>query len=104
MGHSVRYDQINNITNVILVEDHITTVLVLSIDQHWVRRFLDRHPELYKAKQKLLELERKFIYDSNVILNWFERFQVLRKKYSVQNENIWNFDEIEFRVDVEKSQ
>ena len=41
MRHSVRYDQINNITNVILIKDHITTVPAFSIDQHWIRRFLD---------------------------------------------------------------
>ena len=31
IGHSVRYDQINNIANVILAEDHITTAPVPSI-------------------------------------------------------------------------
>ena len=74
MRHSVRYDQINNITNVILVKDHITTTPALSIDQHWIRRFLDRHPEFHKTKQKFLELERKLVHDSDAILNWFERF------------------------------
>ena len=69
MGHSVRYDQISSVTNVILVQDHITTTSTSSVDHHWTQCFLDRHPELYKTKQKPLELERKFIHDSDVILN-----------------------------------
>ena len=88
MRHSVRYNQISSVTNVILVQDHITTTSVSSIGHHWTQRFLDRHSELYKVKQKSLELERKLVHDSDVILNWFERFQVFREKYSVQNEDI----------------
>ena len=104
IGHTIRYDQINSITNTILVEDHTNNDSVSSVDHHWIRRFLNRHPELYKVKQKSLELERKFVHDSGVLLDWFERFRQLRERYSVQNEDIWNFDETDFRIDVEKSQ
>ena len=57
IGHSVRYDQISNAVNVILLQDHIITVSVISVSSHWTRRFLDRHSELHKTKQKSLELE-----------------------------------------------
>ena len=64
---------------------------------------MNRHPELYKAKQKPLELERKLVHDPNMIQNWFERFKVFREKYNVFDEDIWNFDETDFRIKVEKS-
>jgi hypothetical protein len=39
-----------------------------------------------------------------VISNWFKRFQRLQEKYSVQKEDIWNFDETGFQIGVGKSQ
>ena len=104
IDHSVRYDQINNVTNAILLQDHITDTPASSVGSKWARRFLDRHSELYKVKQKSLELERKLVHDSDAILNWFERFQAFKKRYSIQNVDIWNFDEIDFQIDVGKSQ
>ena len=104
IGHTIRYDQISSLANAILAEDHTNNDSASSVDHHWARRFLNRHPELYKVKQKPLELERKLVHDSGVLLDWFERFRQLRERYSVQNENIWNFDETGFRIGVGKSQ
>ena len=39
-----------------------------------------------------------------MIQNWFERFQTLRERYNVFNEDIWNFDETDFQIGVKKSQ
>jgi hypothetical protein len=55
-------------------------------------------------KQKPIELKRKLAYDPAVILNWFERFQALRKQFGVLDEDIWNLDETGFRIGVRKSQ
>jgi hypothetical protein len=73
------------------------------VSDHWPRRFLDRYPELYKIKQKLIELKRKLTHDPTVILNWFERFQTLRTQFGVLNKDIWNFDKTGFRIDIRKS-
>jgi Tc5 transposase DNA-binding domain len=104
IGHSVRYDQISSVANAILAADHTDSGSVPSVGSHWARRFLSRHPELHKAKQKPLELERKLAHDSEVLLNWFQRFQQLQEQYAVQKEDIWNFNETDFRVNVGKSQ
>jgi hypothetical protein len=39
-----------------------------------------------------------------VLKNWFGRFQALRERYGVFNEDIWNFDETGFQIGVGKSQ
>jgi Tc5 transposase DNA-binding domain len=89
IGHSVRYDQISRVANA-------NSDPASSVGQHWARRFLSRHPELYRVKQKPLELERKLAYNPEVLSNWFERTRQLQKKYAVQTEDIWNFDETGF--------
>jgi DDE superfamily endonuclease/Tc5 transposase DNA-binding domain len=104
IGQAVRYDWISHVANAILAEDHTDDDLPPSVGSHWARRFLNRHPELHKARQKPLELERKLAHDPEVISNWFERFQRLQEKYSVQKEDIWNFDETGFQIGVGKSQ
>ena len=97
IGQAVRYDWISNVANAILAEDHTNDDLPPSVGSHWARRFLNRHPELHKARQKPLELERKLAHDPEVISNWFERFQQLQAKYSVQKEDIWNSMKLAFK-------
>jgi Tc5 transposase DNA-binding domain len=104
IGQSIRLDQVSYAANSILRQDHTEEGPAPTVGDHWPRRFLDRHPELRKAKQKPLELERKLAHDPAVISNWFERFQQLRDRYGVHNEDIWNFDETGFRVGVRRSQ
>ena len=84
----IRYDYVNKITNEILKKDHIKNNSTSVISYCWTQCFLNRHPKLYKIKQKSLELEKKLVYDSNMIQNWFEHFQVLRKEYNIFNEDI----------------
>ena len=58
------------------------------VGDHQTKRFLNRHSELHKTKQKSLELERKLVHDSDLVQNWFERFQALREEYEVFDEDI----------------
>jgi DDE superfamily endonuclease len=104
IGVAIWYDRISLVANAILAEDYTNNDHTPSVGKHWARRFLDRHPELHKAKQKPLELERKLAHDPNILSSWFRRFEQLREKYSVQKEDIWNFDETGFRIGVGKSQ
>jgi Tc5 transposase DNA-binding domain len=88
IGLSIRYDQISSVANAILAEDHTDDGPAPSIGPHWARRFLSRRPELHKAKQKPLELERKLAHDPEVLSSWFQCFQQLVEQYSVQNVDI----------------
>ncbi|ERF72127.1 hypothetical protein EPUS_02918 [Endocarpon pusillum Z07020] len=104
IGQSIRYDHVNKVANEMLKEDHTENSTAPVVGEHWVKRFLNRHPELHKAKQKPLELERKLAHDPDLISNWFERFRALREAYGVFDDDIWNFDETGFRIGVGKSQ
>ena len=96
IGQSIRYDYVSKVANEMLKEDHKENSPAPTVGQHWAQHFLNRYPELYKAKQKPLELERKLAHDPDLIRNWFERFQALREAYNVFDEDIWNFDETGF--------
>ena len=104
IGQSIRLDQVSSTANAILQHNYIENSPVPVVGRHWSGRFLERYPELRKAKQKPLELERKLAHDPAVLENWFERFRQLRERFSVQDEDIWNFDETGFQIGVGKSQ
>ena len=40
-----------------------------TVDKQWSRHFLNHYSDLYKARQKPLELKQKLFHDSEVILN-----------------------------------
>jgi hypothetical protein len=104
LNHDLVQHQVSHAANSILRQDHIEEGPAPTVGDHWPRRFLNRYPELRKAKQKPLELERKLAHDPVVISNWFERFQQLRDRCSVHDEDIWNSDETGFYVAVRKTQ
>lgn len=45
------------------------------VGEHWVTRFLQRHPEYHIKKQKTLDVPRALAHQPQNILNWFERLQ-----------------------------
>lgn len=54
---------------------------------HWTDRFLDRHPEYFKRKQKPLAVERKNAH------NHFESFRKLDEWFGLASEDMWKMDD-----------
>jgi DDE superfamily endonuclease/Tc5 transposase DNA-binding domain len=104
IGVSLRWDEIGAVADSILEHDHIGDDPSSTVGGQWARRFFERYPDLKKAKQKHLELQRKLAHQPAVLQNWFERFKELKERFAVQNEDIWNLDETGFRVGVGKNQ
>ena len=48
-------------------EDYIGNDSTFIVDCNWIVCFLNRHSKLHKTKQKSLELERKLVYDPDII-------------------------------------
>ena len=69
IGHSIRYDYVSKIANEILKKNHKGNDSVSTVNQNWTKRFLNRHSELHKTKQKPLELERKLVHNPDIIQN-----------------------------------
>jgi hypothetical protein len=73
----LRLDHMISTANAILKQDHTSDGEPATMSQTWPYHFLQRHPEVHKIKQKLIELVRKLAYNPIIIQNWFERFQAL---------------------------
>ena len=45
------------------------------VGSHFVKRWLGRHPEYYKRRQKTMELERTAVHEPKDIEAWFHQYR-----------------------------
>ena len=64
----------------------------------WVSRFLARHPQYFKRKQKPLAADRKHAHNLDDMQRHFEKFQIAKEDLGVTDEDTWNMDETGFRI------
>ena len=74
------------------------------VGPHWTRRFLDRHPEYFKRKQKPLAVERKNAHNLVDMEEYFETFRKLVEWFGLVPEDMWNMDETGFRIGCGRAQ
>ncbi len=84
-------------------DDVITPQPFPRVGPTWANRFLKRHPALAVKKSQPLSLLRKQAHDPANLTIWFEKFHAIRLKYSIDDQDIWNTDQIGFRVGVGKA-
>ncbi len=73
------------------------------LNAQWVKRWLDRQPDLFKAKRKSLAAERKNAHDSKVLQTYFDEFNEVVVKYGITKDDTWNFDETGYRMGIARS-
>ena len=69
-----------------------------TVGEHWVTKFLKRHPEYYIRTQKPLNIDRQISQDPDDIASWYERLGRKIAEKGITPRNIWNFDETGFRI------
>lgn len=85
----------------LLAQSHTdSTTPAPGLGEHWVKRFLKRHPEYNVRKQKTIDILRKQAHQPSHILDWFNRFKETVNKYGIQDCDIYNFDETGFRIGI----
>lgn len=68
IGTSVRYSMIENCANFLLKCNHQDlTTSPPTVSAKWPQRFLERHPEYQKKKQKTLDMHRKNAHDPEAL-------------------------------------
>ncbi|KAJ5712175.1 hypothetical protein N7488_006331 [Penicillium malachiteum] len=93
--------QITKSANFILSLAHTDpSTLLPKIGEHWVKRFLHRHPEYYRRRRRALDIERKQALDKRAIEKWFSEYQTIITKRGINPSDIYNFDETGFRIGV----
>ena len=73
------------------------------VNKIWSLYFLQRHLKYIIKKRKPLSILRKLTYNKEDIQVHFERFREVKMKYDILKENIYNINEIEFRIDVDRT-
>ncbi len=53
----------------------------------WTKRWLDRQPDLHKAKRKPLAVARKNAHDLNLLAKHFQLFKEVVEKYDITSED-----------------
>jgi hypothetical protein len=104
LGVCVRLAMIISCANYLLKQSYEGDGMPPSANKLWARRWLKRNPELYKRRQKSLELNRAVAHDREAILSWFTGLIKLIKLYGITPADTWNFDETGFRIGVGKDQ
>lgn len=102
MGLVPKRKQIEAAANSILREAYGVTSLRVS--EHWIKRFLGRHPEYYRRRRRALDLERMQAHDKSSIELWFRSYHDAIERYGITPQDIWNFDETGFQIGVGKDQ
>lgn len=74
------------------------------VGSNWTCRFLDRHPEYFKRKQKPLAIERKKAHNLKDMEEYFETFRKMVEWFGFVPEDIRNMDEMGFRIGCGKAQ
>ncbi|KAK8093167.1 uncharacterized protein PG998_014568 [Apiospora kogelbergensis] len=66
------------------------------VGKHWVRRFIDRNPDLQTKMNRKYDYQRALCEDPGVISGWFGLVANIKAKYGILDEDMYNFDETGF--------
>ena len=70
------------------------------IGEHWVNRYIQRHPELKSKYTQKYDYQRAKCENHELIKAWFMRVRETIKKYGIVKEDIYNMDETGFQMGV----
>lgn len=93
---TARAQIVERATNYLVSLDGLNRVVGL----YWTRRFLGRHPEYFKRKQKPPAVERKSAHNLKDMEEYSETFHKLVEWFGLTSEDMWNMDVIGFRINV----
>ena len=71
-----------------------------SVSKQWAKRWLDRQPDLFKAKRQPLAVARKNAHTPELMMKHFEGYKKMVEKNKIRPKDTWNFDETGYRMGV----
>jgi hypothetical protein len=78
MGLPMRIPEVEKAANSILKECYSEpSTPPPTVGEHWTRRWLEKHPEFHKRKEKAIDAERKEQYNSKILEDWYNRLQAI---------------------------
>lgn len=99
MGLAARPSLIRASADQLLLHDHEAGTPIPRVGEKWVSNFLRRYPELSMVRQKAQELLR-MSHDYETCAKFFDRLEKVIREEGITPNDIWNMDEIGFRVGI----
>jgi hypothetical protein len=98
-GVPLRVKHVENAANTILAIAH-SGVVPPKVSERWASRWIARHPQVKKIRQKAIEIDRQKAYHHETIKNFFQTYDRAVSRKRLTPDNIWNVDEMGIRVGV----
>jgi len=76
----------------------------IPVGRNWVASFIKRHPELATRLSRQIDYQRVQCEDPDKYQAWFDLVRNTIAKYSLQNADIYNFDETGFAMGIISSE
>lgn len=70
---------------------------------NWPSNFIKRHPDIKSRNEQLLEIERVSTSHPTIILSWLEAAKAAITLRSIEEQDLWNMDEIGARLNHQQS-
>lgn len=70
----------------------------IPVGRNWVTSFIRRHPEVITRLSRQIDYQRAQCEDPNIFKGWFRLVENTIAKYSIQDTDIYNFDETGFAM------
>jgi hypothetical protein len=70
------------------------------IGKNWVAGFIRRRPEIKSRLARKYNYQRAMCENPKVIFTWFEQLQKVKDKWGILDEDIYNFDENGFVMEL----
>ncbi len=100
LGLSARLHIMQSTTNALRAQDFARWNSSSLLNARWIKRWLNRQSDLFKAKRKSLAAERKNAHDSKVLQTHFDEFKEMMIQYDITKNDTWNFNEIDYRMSI----
>ncbi len=97
---SARLHMMQSTTNVLRAQDFSRWNLSSLLSDKWIKWWLNKKSDLFKAKRKSIAADRKNAHDSKVLQTHFDEFNEMIIKYDITKNDTWNFDEIDYRMSI----
>jgi hypothetical protein len=84
---------VKDIADSLLAERHCDLV-----SQNWAATFIKRRPELKVKFNRKYDYKRALCEDPEIIQGWFRLVENMKAKYSILDDDTYNFDETGFMI------
>ena len=101
-----RLNQIDISFTVIMIHSSVNYILRdkdREININWVLYFIKRNKNFYVRKLKSLIAKRKEAQSLKILKRHFKRFKYVCRELSLKNENLYNMNETDFRIEYERA-